>query len=643
VAVDPDEVDAIASTVADLYREAETALGRLVARYLAAGIDAPTWSADRMAAVGALRRAAGSIVTGLAADSGRAIAEATAAAYRTGWGSALADLPERWFARSGIGQAARAAADLVPGTAAVEALAAAVHRDIGDRSANVLREVLDAYRSTVTAATARVLTGVQTRRDAAQAAWQQLVDQGITGFTDTAGRRWRLSSYVEMATRTVAQRAAVTGQTDRLDTIGVRLVIVSNAPQECALCRPFEGKVLRLGSGPTGDTEQPHPLDPGRQVAVHVVATLDQARAAGLQHPNCRHSVSAYLPVITRRPTGTADPEGDAARQRQRALERQIRRWKEREQTAITDDARAAARRRVRGWQATLREHLDGHPDLKRLRYREQPGAGNTPPAGRHDPAGDIGPDMQTTLDGTAEPLRRRPRTDQPAPDAADQHPATKGQGNLEDVLPAGLSDDELDTAMADALGTGDMERFERLAAEADRRDAAREAAQARKAADRARRERARQAREERQYAELERLLDSGVAEEEAVAQALGISVERQRRDRAIQGLRQAGYTGRGLDEMARQSYRDHIARAYLQAEDFARGHVLTAEGDRLGINPISLFSGPETRARRYASPELREWWDMHGRPTFAEWKAQLLGDTGAVRGIRAAGRDFLT
>ncbi len=38
------------------------------------------------------------------------------------------------------------------------------------------------------------------------------------------------------------------------------------------------------------------------------------AIADGLMHPNCRHSLNAYLHGATKVPTHTADPEGDAAR-----------------------------------------------------------------------------------------------------------------------------------------------------------------------------------------------------------------------------------------------------------------------------------------------------------------------------------------
>lgn len=412
MAIPPEYVDEIAATVAQIYREAETALAALLARHLAGDLDAdmpaPVWAERKLAAVRTLRTSARAILAGLQADSSTAIRRAAAQAFRAGWRSALDELPARWFPRSGLSEAARQAADEVPGFAAVEALAAAVHVDVGQRSRNVLRDVVDVYRSVIAAASARVVTGAQTRRQAAQAAWQRFVDQGIGSFQDRTGRRWRLSSYVEMAARTVAQRAAVQGQTDRLSAAGISLVYVSNAPQECRLCRPFEGRVLRLDAGPTDTITVTHQLT-GEQTTVDIADTLSGAQAAGLFHPNCRHSVSAYLPGVTvPPPQPTADPDGDRARQRQREVERQIRRYKQRQAAALSDEERRAAGRKVRQWQAAMRAHLDENPGLKRLRYREQIGAGNQATATTR-PTGAIAVPAETTFDGgTVRPAQER-------------------------------------------------------------------------------------------------------------------------------------------------------------------------------------------------------------------------------------------
>lgn len=396
--VNPDLIDRTVATLAELYAEAETSIVRLVTKELAKGIDAPTWTPGKLASIRAMRAGVQAILGALSVRSAGAIRDTVAGAYRTGWRSAVADLPARFFPRSGIGAAANAAADTTPGFAAMEALASAVHDDVGVRSSNVLRDVLDAFRAVQTAGGARVLTGVQTRRQASQSMWSRLVSDGIMHFNDRSGRRWQLSTYVEMAGRTIAQRAAVQGQTDRLVDIGHDLIIISDHPAESALCRPYENKVLRIGPGPTGDIQVEHAVNDGQMVTVHVVDTLDGARAKGLFHPNCRHSASIFLAGVTRQKTNTEDPAGYEARQEQRRLERRIRAAKVTEAAAMTDEAKTTARRRIRGAQGDMRAHLDAHPQLRRLPYREQIGAGNIPRAGHNDRAGRIGAAHQPEL-----------------------------------------------------------------------------------------------------------------------------------------------------------------------------------------------------------------------------------------------------
>ena len=55
---------------------------------------------------------------------------------------------------------------------------------------------------------------------------------------------------------------------------------------------------------------------------------------------------------------------------------------------------------------------------------------------------------------------------------------------------------------------------------------------------------------------------------------------------------------------------------AWRQAEDATNGYMLNKAGRAQGIDERSLFTGPESRARRYASEELLEHWQTHPRPT---------------------------
>ena len=75
----------------------------------------------------------------------------------------------------------------------------------------------------------------------------------------------------------------------------------------------------------------------------------------------------------------------------------------------------------------------------------------------------------------------------------------------------------------------------------------------------------------------------------------------------------------------------------YLEAEQVTRGNLLNAAGKAAKIDPISLFSGTRARARKYASDELKQYWeDTGGRPTLTEFRAAMLGRRSDRR---AAGR----
>ncbi|WP_018251866.1 phage minor capsid protein [Salinispora mooreana] len=388
MALSGEQIEATTRTLVDLYRDAEQAILTEVTRRLATGIDAADWQAQRLGALATVRSTVEQVLALVAADTSGHIRGMLASAYRSGQATATAGIPARLLPRDpDAGRAAGVIRAQGIRAGVMESLASALLDDVGQRHSNVLRHVMDVYRSVVQRATAVSVVGGMTRRQASQWAYQKFIDQGVTSFTDVRGRQWRLSSYVEMAARTVTQRAAVQGQTDRLTSLGIDLVIVSDSPRECERCRPWEGAILSISGAERGRVEMPSALDEGRIVTVDVAGTVEQARAAGLQHPNCTHSLRAYLPGATRRPAKpTANPDGYEAKDRQRAIERQIRRWKERETGALTPEAKTAARAKIRAWQKTMREHLAANPELKRLRYREQPGAGNQP-ASRPSPA----------------------------------------------------------------------------------------------------------------------------------------------------------------------------------------------------------------------------------------------------------------
>ena len=371
MAVDYEAVDAMASSVADIYAEAERAIMVLITSRLQRGLDTSDWARRRLAEIGVLRRSAAAVVAGLGADSDGAVRRTVAAAYSAGNDWAVADLADA-VGSPELAAQARMATPRLGG--AVQALADAVNGELRPVHSMILPQVDSAYRRAIAGATARTLVGGQNRRRAAQAAWSALVDKGIVGFVDSSGRTWRLHSYVEVATRTAALRAEMQGLIDGATASGQRFVYVVDNPRECEICAPWETKVLALW----GAVERP------------AIATLEEARAAGLHHPNCRHRLRIWLPGISRAtPARTADPDGYADEQRQRYIERQLRHWRERQAAAFDPAEVAKTKTHVAAWDAEMRRHIE-ETGLKRLRFREKPGAGHEAPASRRSDRADL-------------------------------------------------------------------------------------------------------------------------------------------------------------------------------------------------------------------------------------------------------------
>lgn len=364
--VSPSMAEDLAAAVADLYEAAQGTIITRIRDALAAGINSPVWLQLKAAAVGDLQTAIQAVIDALAYDAGGAIRQAVATAYERGQQAAVAELGALTVGR----QVAVVAA--LPNAPAVDRLASALISDTGPVHVRMLRQTMDVYRGVITHASAAPLLGAQTRRQAAQTALDQFAQRGVTGFVDRAGRGWDMRSYVEMATRSVVGRAAVDAHTDRLTAAGVDLVMVSDSPEECPLCRPWEGKILALTGAPGARTiEQEHTTDDDRTVRVDVAGTLAEARAAGLQHPNCTHRTSAYLPGVTTPPATVPARATYEQSQQQRYYERQIRRWKREAAGAMDDAKRMKANASVRAYQAKIRA-LVNETGLPRKSHREQ-------------------------------------------------------------------------------------------------------------------------------------------------------------------------------------------------------------------------------------------------------------------------------
>lgn len=185
-----------------------------------------------------------------------------------------------------------------------------------------------------------------------------------------------------------------------------------------------------------------------------------------------------------------------------------------------------------------------------------------------------------------------------------------------------GLSDDDLTTLLTHAVRNGHDADMEHVLGELDRRDAAARATEKMAEA----RQRRKETRDAKRDARFDELVNGGTDPEIAYEQAYGVTVARQRQIAAIAALRQNGHRGAGFHELSRGAYLEELDRLYFAAEAATRGHLLSAEARRAGVDSRSLFRGNEATARRWASQELKQFWDDHGRLTLEDFRASLLG-----------------
>lgn len=114
----------------------------------------------------------------------------------------------------------------------------------------------------------------------------ELTARGITSFVDKAGRKWNLSSYCAMATRTTGRQAQVAAALTADDW---DLWQISKIGSTCPLCSVYEGRVYSKSG-----------TDPDYPPLAMAFGKIDTAGSNDLSntwlniHPNCLHSLIRY-------------------------------------------------------------------------------------------------------------------------------------------------------------------------------------------------------------------------------------------------------------------------------------------------------------------------------------------------------------
>ena len=173
-------------------------------------------------------------------------------------------------------------------------------------------------------ATGEVLTGVTNINTAIRNSVQKMVENGLTGFIDSAGHHWSPEAYVTMDIRTTLANTGREAVFEQMDEYGDDLYMVSWHDGARPLCYPWQGKVISRDD----NSREVKDLD-GNTVHVYKQSETSYGEPAGLFGINCKHYPIPFVPGYTQLREPVQNEEQNAKEyeesQKQRELERKYR------------------------------------------------------------------------------------------------------------------------------------------------------------------------------------------------------------------------------------------------------------------------------------------------------------------------------
>lgn len=259
------------SRVVAYYARAETYLIELIADAIRRTGDAPNWAESLLVDVRRMRGAVEGMNTAVWEKTPGEMMQAVDQAYARGVIHGRADVQD----------AVPTPPPVQPiNHAAVVSIASEGARSLFPVHQHLYRRVDDAVRAIINEASGLTVVGAKTPQEAMRQALNGMAKRGMGFYRDPSGRKWALDAYAEMATRTITTNALRAGYTDSLVDAGFDLVVVSSHKNPAPQCAPFERKVLSLTGKYSAGTHRV-----GDRI-VNVKATMRDAEASGLHHPN---------------------------------------------------------------------------------------------------------------------------------------------------------------------------------------------------------------------------------------------------------------------------------------------------------------------------------------------------------------------
>lgn len=218
------------------------------------------------------------------------------------------------------------------------------------------------------------ITGTETRTQALTKAISQMVDRGIYGFVDKAGRHWSPEAYMSMCIRTASHNASIDSIRARQQDYNSDIFQVSTHAGSRPLCYPYQGRFFTWGTEDGTFTD-----GSGRRHRYSPISETSYGQPAGLFGINCGHYPLPQIPKVTipqDKPELDKEENDEEYRlsQEQRRLERNIRDAKRKEEAfrkAGLDDAAESQQKKVTMRQAEMRAFIQSTGRTRRY-DREQ-------------------------------------------------------------------------------------------------------------------------------------------------------------------------------------------------------------------------------------------------------------------------------
>ena len=205
-------------------------------------------------------------------------------------------------------------------------------------------------------------------------ATRELVEHGLIGFYDKAGRRWEPQTAVEMIMRSNGNAVANQAVFTRMDEVGAEYITISAHLGARPKCFKDQGQIFsrRGGSGVVEDAN-------GNKLPYRDWNTSSYGQPDGLLGINCRHHAGFFIPGKSTFEPEEIDESENAKRykqeQKQRAYEREIRKTKRKRDIARAlgdEDEAKLLDRKARFESKQLRQFIEEN-DLRRSKVRERP------------------------------------------------------------------------------------------------------------------------------------------------------------------------------------------------------------------------------------------------------------------------------